>query len=295
MIERSHLTIIREVERQGSLTAAAHVLCLTQSALSHTIKKLEHNFGSKIWFREGKKLRLTQSGIYLLKVANRVLPQLEKAHVQLKEYAAGKRGLLQIGVECHPCYEWLLRVISPFLMEWPTVDVDVNQRFQFGGIGALLGQELDVLITPDPLYKSGLHFEVVYEYEQVLVVGKEHHLARKKVVQPADIKSETLITYPVGPERLDIFTHFLNPAGMSPERHKTIESTDITLQMIECGRGVTALPLWLVRRYEEKMSIVPVRLGSQGIFKNIFLGVRQSDLDVEYIKSFIKLSRSIAS
>ncbi len=39
MLERSHLMVVREVERQGSLTGAADVLNLTQSALSHTVKK----------------------------------------------------------------------------------------------------------------------------------------------------------------------------------------------------------------------------------------------------------------
>ena len=71
MLEKIHLTIIREVQRQGSLTAAASVLCLTQSALSHSMKKLEQNLGADVWLREGRSLRLTQAGAYLLGVANR--------------------------------------------------------------------------------------------------------------------------------------------------------------------------------------------------------------------------------
>jgi len=51
MIERIHLSIIREVDRRGSLTAAADVLCLTQSALSHTVKKLEQQLGTPVWTR----------------------------------------------------------------------------------------------------------------------------------------------------------------------------------------------------------------------------------------------------
>jgi hypothetical protein len=53
MLERFHLIIIREVKRQGSLTAAAEVLHLTQSALSHTVKKIEQQLGTPIWDREG--------------------------------------------------------------------------------------------------------------------------------------------------------------------------------------------------------------------------------------------------
>jgi LysR family transcriptional regulator for metE and metH len=59
MLERTHLVIIREVDRQGSLTAAANVLCLTQSALSHTVKKMEQQLGTAVWDREGRHLRLT--------------------------------------------------------------------------------------------------------------------------------------------------------------------------------------------------------------------------------------------
>ena len=71
MIERNHLAIIREIDRLGSLTAAAETLFLSQSALSHTIKKLEQSFGTAIWQRDGRNLRLTQAGNYLLMVANR--------------------------------------------------------------------------------------------------------------------------------------------------------------------------------------------------------------------------------
>lgn len=61
MIERSHLAVIREVDRNGTLTAAAEVLCLTQSALSHAMKKLEDNLGTQIWLKKikaGKKKEL---------------------------------------------------------------------------------------------------------------------------------------------------------------------------------------------------------------------------------------------
>jgi LysR family transcriptional regulator for metE and metH len=60
-------------------------------------------------------------------------------------------GSLRIGMECHPCYQWLLRVRQPYLEKWPDTDMDVNQEFQFGALGALLSYEIDVLITPGPL------------------------------------------------------------------------------------------------------------------------------------------------
>ena len=291
MLERIHLAIVQAADKHGSLTAAAGVLCLTQSALSHSIKKLEQQLGTAIWLREGRSLRLTQAGQYLLAVANRVLPQLVLAEERLGQYAQGERGALRIGMECHPCYQWLLKVVSPYLARWPDVDVDVKQKFQFGGIGALFGYEIDLLVTPDPLYKPGLRFEPVFDYEQVLVVNHEHPLAMAEYAKPEQLVREVLITYPVETDRLDIYNQFLMPAGITPRRHKTIETTDIMLQMVASGRGVAALPRWLVEEYADKINIAPVRLGPQGIAKQIFLGAREADTEIDYLKAFIDLAR----
>ena len=291
MLERIHLAIVQEVAKQGSLTAAADTLCLTQSALSHSVKKLESLLGTAIWLRKGRQLIPTQAGEYLLSVANRVLPQLNQAEERLRQYAKGERGTLRIGLECHPCYQWLLKLVAPYLARWPDVDVDVKQKFQFGGIGALFGFEIDLLVTPDPLFKPGLRFEPVFDYEQVLVVPTNHALAGATHVLPKQLAQEILITYPVAPERLDVFNQFLTPAGIAPRQHRTIETTDILLQMVASGRGVAALPRWLVEEYAAHMAIIPVRLGRHGLKKQIFLGLRESDDDVDYLQAFVDLAR----
>lgn len=292
MLERSHLTIVRAIHECGSVTAAAERLCLTQSALSHSMKKLEQQLGTALWQREGRGLRLTQAGRYLLSVAQRVLPQLEQAQAQLQQFAQGVRGNLRIGMECHPCYQWLLKVVAPYLAAWPGVDVDVKQKFQFGGLTALQDYEIDVLVTPDPIPQPGLVFEPVFDYEQVLVVPTGHPLAALEHVEPEHVAREVLITYPVPTDRLDVYTRFLLPAGRLPRQHKTIETTDIMLQMVASGRGVAALPRWLVLEYAQRLAVQPVRLGQRGVAKHIHLGVRQEDVSSDYVAAFIALART---
>jgi LysR family transcriptional regulator for metE and metH len=293
-LERMHLTIIQKVQEQGSLTAAASALCLTQSALSHAIRKLEQQLGTAVWLREGRTLRLTQAGEYLLSVANRVLPQFVLAEERVAQYVRGERGTLRIGMECHPCYQWLLRLVSPYLAQWPDVDVDVKQKFQFGGIGALFDHEIDMLVTPDPLFLPGLYFEPVFDYEQVLAVSRHHDLAKVRYVKPNHLANQVLITYPVSTDRLDIYSQFLGPAGVTPKRHKTIETTDIMLQMVASNRGVAAMPRWLVDEYAGKIDVLPIRLGQGGLMKKIYLGVRKRDVEIAYIKAFFALARTLA-
>jgi LysR family transcriptional regulator for metE and metH len=290
MLERIHLKILHAVEQYGSLTAAANALNVTQSALSHTVRKLEDNLGAKVWLREGRSLRLTPAGRYLLNIANRVLPVLDDADDKLKQIAQGERGTLRIGMECHPCYQWLLKVVSPFLDLWPDVDVDVKQRFQFGGVGALLDYEIDLLVTPDPFHKTGLSFTPVFDYEQILVVPQNHPLAARDYIQPEDLRDQVLLTYPVETDRLDLYSQFLTPAGVVPKRHKTSETTEIMLQMVASGRAVTALPRWLAEEYCAKLPLSVVRIGKEGLPKQIYLGTRDSDADIEYLKGFIDLA-----
>lgn len=290
VLERIHLSIVREVDRQGSLTAAADTLCLTQSALSHAVRKLEQRLGTPIWKKEGRHLRFTQAGRYLLGLANRVLPQFEHAEKRMQQYTQGQRGELRIGMECHPCYQWLLKVVEPYLSAWPDVDVDVRQRFQFGGLAALFAYEIDMLVTPDPLYKPGLSYLPVFDYEQVLVVAADHPLAVQSFVTPQHLADQTLLTYPVDIQRLDIYNQFLLPAGVAPRAHKAIEATEIMLQMVAAGRGVAALPKWLASEYAASMALATVRLGRQGVAKQIFLGVRQADLGSDYLQAFVAMA-----
>ena len=287
MIDLQPLAILREIDRSGSLTLAADRLHLTQSAVSHAIRRFEERHGLRLWQREGRQLRLTDAGQYLLGLANRVLPQLEHGAAVLEDFARGRRGAIRVGMECHPCQTWLMRVVDPYLAAWPDVEIDVTSAFQFGGLGALLGHEIDVLVTPDPIERPGLEYIPVFDYEMVLAVSADHPLAAKQRIEPRDLTPETLVTYPVSRERLDIFNRFLTPAGILPRRLRTVETTDLMLRLVATGRMVSATPDWLLR---DRPGLRGLRLG-EGIGKSIHLGLRAAPERPDYLNGFIELSK----
>lgn len=293
MIDRHHLAILREVSRRGSVTAAAEKLNVTQSALSHMIAKLEERHGIKVWTKTGRGLRLTQTGEYLLSVAERILPQMEHAERVLTDFALGRRGALRVGMECHPCQRWLSRIATPYLTHWPDVDFDVRTAFRFDGIEALLGFEVDLLITPDPVDAPDLLFTPVFDYELVLMAHEAHPLAARRFVLPQDLIDQELITVPVTLERLDIYTQFLVPAHCRPRRHRTAETIDLMLQLVCAGRGVTVLPDWLLQEDAAGLPIRALSLGEAGIRKSINLGVRRGEETTSYIEGFLELAREM--
>ena len=287
MLERVHLEILNAIKEHGTLTKAADSLHVSQSALSHSIKKLEGQIGTTIWKKDGRNLRLTAAGERIQTLANRILPQFAHTELLLSQIAKGEMGTLRIGMECHPCYQWLLRVIQPYLKQWPDIDMDVKQEFQFGALGALLNYEIDVIITPDPFFKPKIEYISVFDYEHRLVVSQSHELAKQDFVLPEQLSDEVLFTYPVEPQRLDIFSQFLMPAKCSVKTHKLIETTEIMLQMVAAGRGICALPGWLVDEYAKKMPIKSLRFGEKGMAKQIFVGLRKDEQDIDYFKDFI--------
>ncbi|SPA40746.1 LysR family transcriptional regulator [Cupriavidus taiwanensis] len=291
MLDRQHLATLVAVSRTGSVTAAAEKLNVTQSALSHMVKKLEDHHGIRIWTKNGRGLRFTQAGEYLLALAERLLPQLDHAERILADFAEGRRGALRVGMECHPCQKWLARLTPHYLAAWPDVDFDVRTSFRFDGVAALLGHEIDLLITPDPAKLPELVFTPVIDYELVLVVHEAHPLAAQPYIRPEHLVDETLITVPVSIERLDIYTRFLVPAHCRPRRHRTAEVTDLMLQLVAAGRGVSVLPDWLVEEEGAGMPLRTLRLGKHGIRKQIHLGIRRGDEGIAYIAGFVEMAR----
>lgn len=288
MIERAHLRIIQALAENGSLTAAANALFVTQSALSHQIRYLEQKMEVNLWQRDGRKLRLTQAGELMLQVAQQVLPVLEQTEQTLQAYAEGRAGILRIGVECHPCYEWLKKILADYLREMPQMDVDIVHQFQFSGMEGLLNHHIDLLVTPDAVNQVGVLYQPMFDYELVLLVEESHSLAQHKYIEASALQNELLLTFPVAHERLDVFTQFLMPAGIYP-RTKAMQSMDIMLQMVALQRGVTVLPNWLAMEFCQTLPVKAVRLGKKGLAKKLFATIRESDAEVGYLQRFITL------
>jgi len=294
MIEHSHLKIIAALQQNGTLTEAANRLCLSQSALSHQIRSLEKKLDVGLWERDGRYLRLTHAGQLLLQVAEQVLPVLAQAEQSLKAYGEGRQGILRIGVECYPCYEWLTGVTGEFMRQMPDVDIDIVSKFQFSGLEGLLNHHIDILVTPDLIKQQGSHYEVLTDYELVLVLAADHPLAHTAQINPEQLAAETLLTFPVPIQRLDIFNHFLSPVHLKPARHKVVESLELMLQMAELQRGVCVLPRWLAEERCKNERLSTLKLGKEGMQRQLYIAMREGDKEIAYIRRFIEVGRATA-
>ena len=287
MLELRHLRTLTSLREAESLVEAAERLHLTQSALSHQLKDLEQRLGLALFVRKTKPVRFTSAGLRLLRLADQVLPQLRQAERDLQRLAGGQAGRLHMAIECHSCFQWLMPTIDQFRTAWPEVEVDFASGYFFAPLPALARGDLDLVVTSDPQVLPGISYVPLFTYEAMLAVSNQHPLAAKAFVEPADLASETLITYPVERERLDIFRQFLDPAGIEPLSVRTAELTVMMLQLVASGRGVSCLPNWALAEYSQRGYVSARRLGAEGLFGTLYAAVREDMLEMSYLQDFL--------
>ncbi len=290
-LELRHLRSLKAIQDTGNLAKAAERLHLTQSALSHQIKGVEHYFDIQLYQRKHKPLRLTAAGLRLLNLAQRILPEVESAEYEMKRLAGVSSGRLHITIECHSCFEWLVPTLDHYRKRWPDVEVDIRLGSSFEPISALSNEEIDLVITTDKVNLPDISFEPLFDYEALCIMANEHELTQKDFLQAGDFADETLITYPVEKSRLDVFNHFLNPKNVSPKEIRQSELTVMILQLVASGRGISVLPAWVVRDYIARDYVSAKPLGEKGMKGTLFAAIRKREVEQEYLNDFIELAR----
>ncbi|WP_459614552.1 LysR family transcriptional regulator [Bordetella sp. 2513F-2] len=291
MLEIRHLETLSAIRDGGSLQEAAERLHLTQSALSHQLRDLETRLGTPLLNRRTRPARLTTAGLRVLALADDILPKLRATERDLQRLAAGRTGRLHLAIDCHSCFQWLMPALDAFRAQWPDVALDLSAAFSFAPLPALVRGDLDLVITSDPQPLEAVAYRPLFKYELVLAVAESNPLAAEKYVVAEQLIDQTLITYPVDRQRLDVFTAFLDPADVEPAALRRAELTPIIVQLVASNRGVAALPNWALTEYLGQGWLRVCRLGPQGVWRTLYAAVRTEDSETSYIDEFLTLAR----
>lgn len=287
MLEIRHLKTLIALRDADSMVDAAERLHLTQSALSHQFKELEERLGMQLFVRKTRPIRFSSAGLRLLKLADEVLPLMRSAERDMGRLQGGSAGRLHMAIECHSCFQWLMPTIDQFREAWPEVELDLASGFAFAPLPALARGDLDLVVTSDPVDMPGISYIPLFAYEALLAVANQHALASKAYIEPVDLASEVLITYPVERDRLDIFNHFLEPADIEPLSIRTSELTIMMMQLVASGRGVCCLPNWAIHEYSSKGYVTVKKLGTKGLFSTLYAAVRTDMLEAAFMQDFL--------
>jgi LysR family transcriptional regulator for metE and metH len=132
----------------------------------------------------------------------------------------------------------------------------------------------------------------MFDFEVRLVLAPDHPLANKSYIEPEDLSDETLMIYPVQRLRLDIWRHFLQPAGVSPAL-KSVDNTLLLIQMVSARMGIAALPHWVVENVERQGLVITKTLGS-GLWSRLYAATRDGEQRQTVTDTFIRSARQHA-
>jgi len=288
MLELRHLRTLTALRSAGSLVRAAQLLNLTQSALSHQIKLMEDRYQSPLFERKSVPIAFTATGSRLLALADQVLPSVEQAERDVVRLSQGDKGQLRVALECHTCFDWLMPVMDAFRQRWPDVEIDLVSGFHSEPLDLLRSGQADLVIGS----ACGPDYTVLplFRFEILVVLAQKHRLAAQRRLEAADFAGETLITYPVPEERIDLIREVLRPAGIAFER-RTAELTVAILQLVASRRGVAALPNWAIKNYVDYDYVLSRPVGEQGLWSDLFVSVPPALAGKAYVADFVAVIR----
>lgn len=289
-LELRHLKTLHALRQAGSLLRAGALLNLTQSALSHQLKHLEDYYATLLFERKSVPVRFTPAGERLLKLADAVLPQVAEAERDLARMVQGESGQLRIAVECHTCFDWLMPAMDVFRGRWPEVELDIVSGFQADPVGLLYGHRADVAIVAEIDPDEAVDYHALFSFEIVALVAYDHPLADKDFLLAADFAGDTLITYPVPDDMLDIVRLVLKPAGINVER-RTTELTVAMLQLVASRRGIATLPLWAAQNYVKRDYVRAKRITQDGLTGRLYAACLPEMSAKPYLSDFVSSTR----
>jgi LysR family transcriptional regulator for metE and metH len=131
-----------------------------------------------------------------------------------------------------------------------------------------------------------VHYFPLFRYEIVALLANDHTLTAKPFLGAADFADETLISYPVPDDMLDIIRQVLRPAGVTPRRRSS-ELTVTILQLVASRRGIAAQPAWAVAPYLERNYVTARPITPNRLYAELFAAVPLARAGLAYVEDFV--------
>jgi LysR family transcriptional regulator for metE and metH len=290
VIELRHLRSLVAIAESRTFAAAAERVHLTQSALSHQVRAIEGHYGVTLFERSRQGVRFTKAGDRVLSLARDVLVRVAEAERDLARLKEDTGGELRIALECHTCFDWLMPVMDEFRRRWPEVELDLVSGFHSEPLALLANGKANLVITGQRPGGRKYAAMPLFTFEILLVTAPEHRLATRRRVDADDLRGETLITYPVPPQRIDVISGVLEPAGITLKR-RTAELTIAILQLVASHRGIAALPNWGVKSYVDHDYVMAKRIGAKGLWSSLYAVTAPSLSEKNHVQDFVRILR----
>ncbi|HEY2758900.1 MAG TPA: LysR substrate-binding domain-containing protein [Pseudolabrys sp.] len=288
------LSLFRNVVEAGSITHGAERSNLALAAASTRIRKMEDAFGTELLVRGRAGVTPTQAGRTLLQHARGILAQTEKLQEDLSPYARGLAGQVRVLSNTNALTEFLPETLSSFLMAYPDIGVDLEERLSDEIVGLIAEGTGDIGIVAGTVDYGGLHTFPFRSDRFVLVVARDHPLAKRSSVGFAEVLDYDM----VGLDRASAIQRFLaekaTRVGRAIRLRVQLRSFDAICRLVECNVGVGIVPETTVERTAHTMAITAVALADPWAQRELTICVRDENALPPYARQLVDHLRASA-
>ncbi|MEM7357463.1 MAG: LysR family transcriptional regulator, partial [Acidobacteriota bacterium] len=241
-----HLRAVDAIVREGTVTAAAERLHLTQPAVSHALGELETRLGVKLFRRRERRMELTPEGRRVLQASEVVLDEIRRAEEDILSYTSGQGGILRVATQCYTCYYWFPKVARQLAEAFPQVTMQIVPEATDDPIAALRAERIDFALVKGVPQQTDIAIEELFSDEFVAIVAPGSPLAQQSWLEPEAFTDQHLLVHNELESSL-LMREFLAPAGVRPARVSKLGLSEAIFETVRAGLGISAAPSWLIK------------------------------------------------
>ena len=234
--------VFKEVAEVGNITAAAQALYISQSAVSQSIKQLEHDLQTRLFARNSRGVTLTAEGQMLYEYVRSAMGLLETGEEKLSQTRELQMGKLIIGASDTVTSQFLLPYLDSFHKQHPAIHIQIVSGRSHKVLGLLRSGKVDIAFASTPTDTSSLDIHPCFSTHAIFVAGAEYPCDFDHVYSLEEIAAFPLILLErKASSRLFLERYFLqNGLRLNPEIELGARSLLVDLAAIGFGvAGVT--------------------------------------------------------
>ncbi|WP_199441820.1 LysR family transcriptional regulator [Umezawaea beigongshangensis] len=290
MLDVRRMQVLRAVVSSGSITAAATNLGCTPSAISQQLTVLERQAGLPLLERAGRGVRPTEAGTLLAEHAAVLADKLLEAEAALADLRAGRAGRLRVRYFATAGVALVPPAVARFRSAHPAVRLDLKLTEPDDPMREVEAGRADVAIAivhPGTELVPGVRLVHLLDDAYVAVLPRGHRLARKRIVDLADLAEEPWVDtfYQPGPCR-DVVVDACAGAGFTPCTVVEAEDFPTARGFVAAGLGVTVVPGLSLDTIHQ--GVVVRRLRRPEPVRNIYAAVRADAMGNPAVVSLIE-------
>lgn len=246
-MELRQLEYFVAIVENGSFTAAAKTLYVSQSALSKSVKKLEEELGTTLFCQVGQRTTPTDSGAVLYEKGRLLLAEAARTRDLVANEMKGKQGRVRVATSCKRAYSARVGTLAArFKSAHPQIALEFTEASPEWVKDSLMRRTTDVGIIGEALDHVLPTFDelVLDTGEYRLAVHKNNPLVQKGSVCYADLVNEQWIQFPPTFHLSHLVQAGCEAAGFTPKVSTTATQPEFMFALVDQGHGISVQP-WL--------------------------------------------------